>query len=69
LEAGASTITSPALIMVGARDGLRPWAEHLHARVPKSRYEVIDGAAHSAHFEKFDTYLRCVQVFLSERGL
>ena len=57
------------LIIVGALDNLRPAAERLHAAVPHSRLCVIEGAAHSAHYEKFDEYTQLVTSFLGDHGL
>jgi pimeloyl-ACP methyl ester carboxylesterase len=47
-------ITSPALIVAGAQDGLVPpiYAETFAAEIPHARLEVIDGAAHWLPFEK-----------------
>ena len=69
LTEGAKRITSPMLIIVGALDNLRPAAERLHDVVPHSRLCVIEGAAHSAHYEKFEEYVELVQTFLGEHGL
>jgi pimeloyl-ACP methyl ester carboxylesterase len=57
-------ITSPMLIVAGSLDYLKPLAQHLHELVPSSRYEVIEGAAHSAHYECFDQYRAIVEDFL-----
>jgi pimeloyl-ACP methyl ester carboxylesterase len=69
LTQGAKRIRSPMLIIVGALDNLRPAAERLHEAVPHSRLCVIEGAAHSAHYEKFDEYAQLLQAFLAEHGL
>jgi pimeloyl-ACP methyl ester carboxylesterase len=69
LTEGVARITSPMLIMVGSLDGLRPWAEHLHELLPSARFEVIEGAAHSAHFEAFDRYVAIASEFLADHGL
>jgi pimeloyl-ACP methyl ester carboxylesterase len=69
LTEGAKGIRSPMLIIVGALDNLRPAAERLHEAVPHSRLCVIEGAAHSAHYEKFDEYVQVVESFLREHGL
>jgi pimeloyl-ACP methyl ester carboxylesterase len=69
LAAGVTKIASPMLIVVGSLDDLRPWAERLHELVPGSQYAVIEGAAHSAHFERFDEYKQLVNGFLAEQGL
>jgi 3-oxoadipate enol-lactonase len=68
LSAGVKAIRSPMLIVVGALDNLRPAAERLHELVPHSRLCVIEGAAHSAHYEKFDDYVRLVSGFLNDHG-
>ena len=57
------------LIIVGALDNLRPAAERLHEVVPHARLCLIEGAAHSAHYEKFDEYVHLVQGFLADNGL
>lgn len=64
LAEGVTTIRSPMLIVVGAEDDLRPAAERLHELVPHSHLSIIEGAAHSAHFEKFDEYVALVDAFL-----
>jgi|SRR5579859_668628 len=64
LAEGVKAITSPMLIIVGALDNLRPAAERLHGLVPHSRLCVIEGAAHSAHYEKFEEYVALVNDFL-----
>src|SRR5579864_1165919 len=58
LTEGAKRIRSPMLIIVGSLDNLRPAAERLHEVVPHSRLCVIEGAAHSAHYEKFGEYVK-----------
>ena len=65
LAVAVPRIQSPMLIVVGSLDPLKPMAEHLHELSPSSHLEVIDGAAHSAHFERVDDYLRLVDDFLS----
>lgn len=69
LAEGVVAIRSPMLILVGALDHLRPAAERLHELVPASRLCAIDGAAHSAHYERFDEYARHLSTFLSDHGL
>lgn len=69
LAEGASQIRSPMLLIVGALDNLRPAAERLHEVVPHSRLCVIQGAAHSAHYEKFEEYVAIVNDFLRDQGL
>jgi pimeloyl-ACP methyl ester carboxylesterase len=66
LAEGVKAIKSPMLIIVGALDNLRPAAERLHELVPHSRLCVIEGAAHSAHYEKFDEYVAAVNAFLDQ---
>jgi pimeloyl-ACP methyl ester carboxylesterase len=46
-----------------------PRSERLRELVLASRYCVIDGAAHSAHFEKFDQYAAMIDRFLLDRRL
>jgi pimeloyl-ACP methyl ester carboxylesterase len=65
LAEGVKRITSPMLIVVGSLDDLKPLPDHLHELVPTARYEVIQGAAHSAHYECFDEYRRIVDDFLA----
>jgi pimeloyl-ACP methyl ester carboxylesterase len=65
LAEGVKAIRSPMLIIVGAQDYLRPAAERLHELVPQSRLCIIEGAAHSAHYEKFDEYVHLVHEFLA----
>jgi 3-oxoadipate enol-lactonase len=67
LTARAKRTTSPMLI--GALDNLLPAAERLDDVVPHSRLCVIEGAAHSAHYEKFGEYVALVHTFLAEHGL
>jgi pimeloyl-ACP methyl ester carboxylesterase len=69
LTQGAKRIRSPMLIIVGALDNLRPAAERLHETVPHSRLCVVEGAAHSAHYEKFDDYVKLVEQFLADNRL
>lgn len=69
LAEGAKHIRSPMLLIVGELDNLRPAAERLHSVVPHSRLCVIEGAAHSAHYEKFDAYVQLVNDFLDQHGL
>ena len=69
LAEGIARVSSPMLVLVGALDGLRPLADRLHQLVPGSRYVVLEGAAHSAHYEKFDEYCDTVNGFLAEHGL
>jgi pimeloyl-ACP methyl ester carboxylesterase len=69
LAEGVARIAAPMLIMVGSLDGLRPWAEYLHELLPGARFEVIEDAAHSAHFEAFDRYVAITREFLADHGL
>ncbi|MBV9598192.1 MAG: alpha/beta hydrolase [Chloroflexi bacterium] len=64
LAEGVKRITSPMQIIVGSLDSLKPLTDYLHELAPSSHYEVIEGAAHSAHYECFDTYRRIVEDFL-----
>ncbi|MBV9580799.1 MAG: alpha/beta hydrolase [Chloroflexi bacterium] len=64
LSEGVKKIQSPMQIIVGSLDDLKPLTDNLHALVPSSRYAVIQGAAHSAHYERFDEYRRIVEDFL-----
>jgi pimeloyl-ACP methyl ester carboxylesterase len=55
-------------IIAGSLDNLKPLMDHLHELVPGSRYAVIEGAAHSAHYERFEEYCRIVEAFLRDLG-
>lgn len=60
----------PILFLVGAEDTVTP--PHIvrmaHELVPGSRYEVIDGAGHSAYFERAQVFNERVERFLVEAG-
>jgi pimeloyl-ACP methyl ester carboxylesterase len=66
LAAGVTHITSPLQIIAGSLDNLKPLMDHLHELLPSSRYAVIQGAAHSAHYECFEEYCRIVEAFLGD---
>jgi pimeloyl-ACP methyl ester carboxylesterase len=58
-----------ALIISGMGIPSEPRSERLRELVPASSYCVIDGAAHSAHFEKFDQYAAIINRFLLDYRL
>ena len=60
-------IKAPALVVVGAEDKayLRA-AEVMAAKLPQSRYELIEGAGHIVNIEATDTFNGLVLKFLEE---
>jgi pimeloyl-ACP methyl ester carboxylesterase len=66
LAEGVKRIKSPMCVMVGALDGLKPLTDNLHDLVPHSEYSVIEDAAHSAHYERFDEYYAISSRFLNK---
>lgn len=63
-------IRAPTLVLVGAEDRLTPpkYAEHLHAQIPGSTLQVIDGAGHMVFWErrrKFNEALRAFAAALA----
>ncbi len=60
----------PILYLVGADDQITPRhiVELSHKEVPGSQFDVIEGAGHSAYFEKADAWNKRVLRFLSEAG-
>ncbi len=60
----------PILFLVGAEDTITP--PHIirmaHQQVPGSRFEVIEGAGHSAYFERAEAFNERVERFLAEIG-
>lgn len=65
---GVKGIKSPMLIVVGGLDRLVPWCDALHAAVPQSEYEVIDGAPHNVYYEAAAPYNARVDRFLATLG-
>jgi pimeloyl-ACP methyl ester carboxylesterase len=59
------SITSPMLIIAGSLDRLVPYCERLHALVPQSAYEVIEGAPHNVYYEAASQYNELVDRFLA----
>jgi pimeloyl-ACP methyl ester carboxylesterase len=59
------SIRSPMLVIVGARDTLRPAAEHLHELVSHSRLHVVGGNAHNEYYPAADEFNRVVGQFLA----
>jgi pimeloyl-ACP methyl ester carboxylesterase len=60
-----SGIRSPMLVIVGAQDGLRPAAEHLHELAPHSRLHVVEGNAHNEYYQAAEEFNRVVSEFLA----
>ncbi len=60
----------PILFIVGAEDTITP--PHIvrmaHQQVPGSQLAVIEGAGHSAYFERADAFNRMVEDFLRDAG-
>ena len=59
-------IKAPALIIVGREDPIRPVAdaEFMHERMPNSRLEIIEDAAHMTNMEQADEFNRILLDFL-----
>ncbi|MEW2623893.1 alpha/beta hydrolase [Streptomyces sp. NPDC048106] len=59
-------VTVPALVVVGADDTYTPVsdAESLHAALPDSTIEVIEGAAHLPNLERPEGFNRVLEAFL-----
>ncbi|MGW3262862.1 alpha/beta fold hydrolase [Streptomyces sp. NPDC001056] len=59
-------VSVPALIVVGADDTYTPVsdAESLHAALPDSTVEVIEGAAHLPNLERPEEFNRALEAFL-----
>lgn len=58
----------PALIIVGREDSIRPIsdAEFMHERIPQSRLEIIEDAAHMTNLEQPEEFNRLLLRFLKE---
>ncbi len=65
-----ATLGIPILFLAGEEDTVTP--PHIlrmaHEQVPGSEFDVIDGAGHSAYFERADAFNRRVLRFLEEAG-
>jgi pimeloyl-ACP methyl ester carboxylesterase len=65
-----SAMGIPILFLVGGEDTVTP--PHIirlaHQQVPGSQYDVIEGAGHSAYFERADAFNERVERFLTEAG-
>lgn len=63
-----SQIKVPTLIIVGREDPIRPVsdAEFMHERIPNSRLEIIEDAAHMTNMEQPEVFNRTVISFLGE---
>lgn len=59
-------IKAPALIIVGREDPIRPVtdAEFMHERIPNSRLEIIDDAAHMTNVEQAEEFNAVLVSFL-----
>ena len=60
----------PILFLVGEEDSITPPAivRMAHQQVAGSRFEMIEGAGHSAYFEQAEAFNRRVEQFLEEAG-
>ena len=60
----------PILYLVGEEDRITPRhiVELSHKEVPGSQFDVIEGAGHSAYFEKAEAWNKRVLRFLAEAG-
>jgi pimeloyl-ACP methyl ester carboxylesterase len=60
-------IAVPSLIIVGREDVLTPVALHekMHAAMPQSTLEIIDGAGHLANFERPDLVTPLIERFVA----
>ena len=58
--------TKPTLIIAGSIDDkFREIGKRLHAAMPQSRLEIIDGAGHIVHLEKHKEFMSALYSFLS----
>lgn len=60
----------PILFLVGAEDSITPphVVELAHRQVPGSQFDVMEGAGHSAYFERAEAFNHRVERFLEEAG-
>lgn len=60
-------IACPTLVVAGGRDGLLPpsHAEEIHARLPRSRLELIPDGAHFIPYQQPDAFARMVIDFIA----
>ena len=59
-------ITSPTLVVAGALDAVgADRARVVAERIPDARLEVVDGAGHTPHLERPDTFERIIDEFLT----
>jgi pimeloyl-ACP methyl ester carboxylesterase len=63
-------VAVPALVVVGADDEYTPVAdaEAMHAALPDSVLQVIDGAAHLPNLERPDAFNKALEDFLTRLG-
>src|SRR5262249_29648497 len=64
-----ANINAPTLIIVGREDPIRPVsdAEFMHERIPSSRLEIIEDAAHMVNLEQPDVFNRVLLEFLCQQ--
>lgn len=57
-SADLARMTVPTMLVVGVEDKIFPVnvIEAVHQLIPGSRFEVVEGAAHSTHFEQADVF-------------
>lgn len=65
-----ATIAIPTLLVVGREDKIFPVnvIEAVHKLIPGSRMEIVDGAAHSTHFEQAEVFNGLLADFISSLG-
>ena len=61
----------PTMLVVGEEDAIFPVPviEAAHRLIPRSRFEVVPGAAHSTHFEQAEVFNGLLTGFLNEISL
>lgn len=69
LRAGAATVRSPTLILAGSLDVSTPVADAraLHAAIPGSELEVLEGAAHLSNLDRPAAFTARVAAFLDAK--
>jgi 2-hydroxy-6-oxonona-2,4-dienedioate hydrolase len=68
IEARLPLLRVPTLVMRGERDPLVPqrWAEEATRLLPNGQLVVVPGAAHVAHYDATDAFVRLVEPFLAQ---
>jgi 2-hydroxy-6-oxonona-2,4-dienedioate hydrolase len=68
IEGRLPLLRIPTLVMRGARDPLVPprWAEEATRLLPDGRLVVVPDAAHVAHYDATDAFIRLVEPFLAQ---